>query len=178
MNELKFIGFGERAAMQQWLSFTALVAVGIKVILGQDWHINYWDLCSSVFQLLFIQGETGHSGSTGPHRRKSRPHRWDAWGCTQWTLATYRLSREVFWEGCRQKRGCRGWKEERKEGRRKRREAQSLKSSVRSGWGHVTVRWQCTGIVRKGLSSPMNCILKSSSNLKRLHWYYLPSSFE
>lgn len=118
MSELKFIGFGERAAMQQWLSFTALVAVGIKVILGQDWHINYWDLCSSVLQLLFIQGETGHSGSTGPHYRKSRPHRWDAWGCTQWTLATYRLSREVFWEGCRQKRGCRGWKEERKEGRK------------------------------------------------------------
>ena len=165
-------GVGSNAAMIK-LQLYALVAVGIRVTLGQDWHINYWDLFSSFLQLLFIQGEICNSGSTGPHHIKNSLHRWDAWGCIQLKLATYRLSCEIFWEGCRQKKRWKGLK-----GREESGEGQSLESSVRSARVHVAVwrRWHRHCL--KVLFCPLSCIRKSSSNLKLLRWYYLPSSFE
>ena len=142
-------GVGSNAAMIK-LQLYALVAVGIRVTLGQDWHINYWDLFSSFLQLLFIQGEICNSGSTGPHHIKNSLHRWDAWGCIQLKLATYRLSCEIFWEGCRQKKrwkGLKGREESGEEGRGGRGRAWRAVSAVRES------TWPCggddTGIVWK-----------------------------
>lgn len=167
-------GVGSNAAM---IKLDTLVAVGIRVILGQDWHINYWDLFSSVLQLVFIQGEIGNSGSAGQHYR--RAHRVDGMPEDVHSKSWQHIDSVVRFSGKgADRRGDAGV--ERKRGKkrgRKRREGQSLKSSVRSGWGHVTAVAVTQALSEKGL---LSCHLhpESAANLKLPHCYYLPSSLE